>query len=288
MTIRPITAPHRHSAIMSTITCILPGDVDALNMAKECILGSNLVTLDSEGIDLGRSGKTCIVQIGTRDSGCFLFDTLDSPPDIIAFLKNVLEDPGITKIIHDCKMDSDAFFHLWNITLSGVHDTQVCDNILRNKGEKNLNDTLSANGIQCNASRDSSVYETNPNFWATRPMTPRMIEWAAGDVSKLFQLYVRQTALVPPLKKRLMVNMSQANADRLRAMICKDTRLKCNPGLFIGKKGAGIKSIVDENSFIQFRGARGDQRIMLYAKDAMCMQELEMRVTERERAIKFA
>jgi hypothetical protein len=42
--------------------------------------------------------------------------------------------------------------------------------------------------------RDGNVYATNPAFWATRPLTPKMIEWAAGDVTSLFAVRDAQIA----------------------------------------------------------------------------------------------
>ena len=33
-------------------------------------------------------------------------------------------DETVEKIVHDCRMDSDALFHKLGITLTHVHDTQ--------------------------------------------------------------------------------------------------------------------------------------------------------------------
>lgn len=43
-----------------------------------------------------------------------------------------------------------------------------------------------------NIERDRNVYKINPAFWATRPMTKYMIDWASGDVFSLFDLRIKQ------------------------------------------------------------------------------------------------
>ena len=206
------------------MTVIDDKDPALLQAARDAISREKLLTLDSEGVDLGRCGRTCVVQIGTQSSGCFLFDTLDhdSTSPVVQYLKEILEDRSITKIIHDCKMDSDAFYHAWGIVLSGVHDTQVCDTLLHCTGRgRNLNDTLRANGLQSNVCRDSSVYEKNVAFWATRPMTSQMVEWASGDVESLFGLYDAQRKCLDDSAYALLAKSMQENADLLRTMVHK-------------------------------------------------------------------
>ena len=44
---------------------------------------------------------------------------------MVELAKEVLEDGGVCKIVHDCKADSDALFHILGINLNNVHDTQV-------------------------------------------------------------------------------------------------------------------------------------------------------------------
>ena len=44
---------------------------------------------------------------------------------LIKWLKIILEDQNILKIIHDCRMDSDALYHHFDIKLANVHDTSA-------------------------------------------------------------------------------------------------------------------------------------------------------------------
>jgi ribonuclease D len=198
--------------------------VAALAKAKEIIAGLPLLTMDCEGVDLCRSGSVTIVQIGTR-SQCFLFDvlTLNRSSEIAKYLKSILEDPAVIKIIHDAKMDADALQHLLGIRLTGVHDTQACDMLLHNRGELNLNDTLKLYGCRSNVVRDSSVYEINPAFWASRPLTPQMIKWASGDVTSLLELYEIQISKASTEMRERFRRASEEKAEHLRCMIAEVT-----------------------------------------------------------------
>lgn len=287
-------------------------DAALLQAVKDAISGQTTITLDSEGVDLGRCGCTCVVQIGTRSSGCFLFDTLnhDSTSPMVQYLKGILEDRSITKIIHDCKMDSDAFYHAWGIVLSGVHDTQVCDTLLHCTGRgRNLNDTLRANGLQSNVCRDSSVYDKNVAFWATRPMTAQMIEWASGDVDSLFELYDVQIKSLDDSARTMLAKRMQDNADLLRTMMHKvlshgspcifqhlsefttkklqEIFIKCSTGAFIGFKGTGIHALLKKvpGTFMQFRGQKGDGKILLYGKSPKEIKKMENAIRRRESAL---
>lgn len=138
---------------LNTPTVISTGSED-LAECIEHIEGFDILALDCEGVDLGRNGQITIIQLSTP-SRSFLFDVHEVAVDaeMVNFLRVVLENPNIIKIIHDCKMDADALFHLLEITLCGVHDTQAWDFIMK-RSELNLNRTLMAYGCQPNVERD--------------------------------------------------------------------------------------------------------------------------------------
>jgi exonuclease 3'-5' domain-containing protein 1 len=129
------------------------------------------------------------VQLSTPTS-TFLVDVLDKGPDdkLVGWLRTLLEDESVTKVIHDCRMDSDALYHHLKISLVNAHDTS-CWHAANGFVDKNLNETLQFHRLSPNVVRDGSVYKTNPAFWATRPLTQKMISWAAGDVQCMFDLY---------------------------------------------------------------------------------------------------
>lgn len=166
--------------------------VKAIDLSQQEILA-----FDCEGVDFGRPGKVCIVQLSTRTT-CYLFDVLglEKNSPILLFLKSILESTAILKIIHDCKTDSDALYHLSDIKICNCHDTQVWDRILFNRQKGfGLNQTLALNDCPVNDARDPQMYQRNNAFWAKRPLTKRMIAWASGDVSSLFELYDKQITI---------------------------------------------------------------------------------------------
>ena len=163
---------------------------------KKALLASKELALDCEGVGLCRLGEVSLVQLATP-SECFLFDVLKEKKPLfsahVMLLKKVLESADCVKIIHDCKMDSDALFHLLDIKLTNCHDTQAWDSVLTSRRE-NLNSTLVNYNCTQNQARDSNIYIRNYRYWELRPLTAQMIEWASGDVSSLFSLKEAQVA----------------------------------------------------------------------------------------------
>lgn len=205
------------------------------------------ITLDLEGVNLCRMGPVCIITIGVKDQNednpiIFIFDTLDLTKSslLISKLRVVLEDKDIIKIIHDCKMDSDALFHQYGIKLTNVHDTQVWDVITTSAYKPlNLNDTLSKNGCKTNTFRDGSVYKHNPKFWMTRPLSQMMINWAADDVANLFVLQAKQAAAATNKPQcKLASEEALTIRDKVHALV-----EVANVGRFIGRNGSNIISL---------------------------------------------
>jgi exonuclease 3'-5' domain-containing protein 1 len=223
--------------------CIV-SDGDDLTEVIEHIKGCDLLAIDCEGVDLGRDpGVLCLVQLATPQKS-FLFDVheISREADMVTFLREVLEDKSVIKIIHDCRMDADALFHHLDIRLFNVHDTQAWDSVIHGS-ENNLNKTLLQNGCTPNMERDHSVYDRNIAFWSTRPLTAQMVEWAAGDIANLFQLHevqVVETTHRSGLKEKCEAK-SQANAAYLPD---KMMRFEYISGGKIGKFiGRGVYSV---------------------------------------------
>lgn len=81
----------------------------------------NIIVLDADGVDLSRQDVICIVQLATREQ-CFILDVHGKSSDdaLVVWLRGILEDDTITKIIHDCRMDSDALLYHLQIRISKV------------------------------------------------------------------------------------------------------------------------------------------------------------------------
>ena len=75
----------------------------------------------------------------------------------------------MTKIIHDCRMDCGALYHLHRIKLNNVHDTSCFYAEITGREDVSLNNVLILNGIAQNRTRDKSIYKTNPTFGQLGP-----------------------------------------------------------------------------------------------------------------------
>jgi ribonuclease D len=198
-------------------------------------IGPESVAFDCEGINLSRIGTVELISICFSSLAIFLIDFGGSPDAIIKQqVQRLFESHKITKIIHDCRMDSDALFHLHGITLQNVHDTSSYHYVITGQEDKSLNDVLGYNRIETNEHRDKSVYQRNPNFWADRPLSNTMIDWATADVDKLFRLALIQRSKVNDRTKIDAENKSNEFVASARSMKIA-TNLRINqPGLFIG------------------------------------------------------
>jgi hypothetical protein len=238
------------------------------HMSEELVdafASANTIALDAEGVELGRFGSITIVQIATA-SQCFLLDVLDLSKEdpLVCWLRRLLENSSIVKVIHDCRKDSDALCVHLGIKLTCVHDTQCWHKaITGTEANKSLNDTLQANRIQTNAFRDCSIYDQNPTFWASRPITDEMIRWASGDVTSMLELYATQLdcahgmeAIGQALSEHNIVALREARTDFVVVR---------NPGRFIGRRGENLRRLeLRTDTQIYGKGPKSDRRFIVY------------------------
>ncbi|ESP04770.1 hypothetical protein LOTGIDRAFT_65115, partial [Lottia gigantea] len=79
----------------------------------------------AEGIDIGREGKLCWIQIDAGGS-IFLFDMLNLGTDgLKQGLKNIIQSESILKVVHDCRLISDLLHHQFRVQMLNIFDTQV-------------------------------------------------------------------------------------------------------------------------------------------------------------------
>ena len=60
--------------------------------------------------------------------------------------------------------------------------------------------------------------------------------------------------------------------------------IKCSTGEFIGPKGSGLHALMKRvpGTFIQFRGQKGDGKILLYGKSPKEIKKMEAAIRRRE------
>ena len=206
----------------------------------------NRVAFDCEGVNLSRLGSVEIVSVCFSSDNVFLVDIGGESPDpeIIKALKDLFENANVKKIIHDCKMDSDALFHLHGIRLVNVHDTSCFHAEITGCEDENLNNVLMYNGVEVNVTRDKSVYKRNPNFWAERPLTQQMIDWSSADVDRLFEVATKQIDQVSDSGKTRADSKSLENISfALERKVEDGLKVTCHMGKFIGRRGANLRSL---------------------------------------------
>jgi hypothetical protein len=240
-----------------------------------------VITLDVEGVNLGRNGITSIVQIGISETNCFVFDVyqLAASHPVISLLRSVLENEKIVKVIHDCRMDADCLWHRYKTKLTNVHDTSCWHNvILKNSSVcSSLNDTLAFYGIQSNGHRDPSIYQREPEYWLNRPFTHSMINWAVTDVYRLFALYREQVSRATYLDRILASQQSVLFTTYAKTMQATKVRVKpqTNIGKMIGRQGSNLFRLRGRFHFLLYSfGDRSQGEFTLYYRDVNTLHQI--------------
>jgi len=109
---------------------------EGLKEAKEAINKSKTVAVDLEG-DLSKGGMIELIQIGTGGR-IFIFDVYKTNrPEthefylkMIGYLKEVLEDPRICKVFHDCRKDSLALHLFANTCPVNIFDVSATHTLI--------------------------------------------------------------------------------------------------------------------------------------------------------------
>ncbi|XP_045175062.2 uncharacterized protein LOC123536181 [Mercenaria mercenaria] len=161
-----------------------------------------VISLDAEGVHLGKDGPLTLLQIGTLDGSVYLFDVMinENEQDKMFFtetgLNTILTSTRIVKVIQSCSGDSAALYHQFGIRLENVFDTQVAHLVIEEDKGKKLPKREKLVDICKLYSKNAEVYEGKEdvklewskiagNYWAKRPMTKEMIDYASGDVTAL-------------------------------------------------------------------------------------------------------
>ena len=158
-----------------------------------------LIAVDLEGVDLGTDGTLCLMQLATPDQ-LYLFDVAVYKDGIPPGLRKILEDPHVTKLMHDCRKDS-AMLSQHNIRLDGVFDSQVADILIR----RNMTGQMPAyvRGLSLVLEQYLGISEDHlavkktgremmredERVWARRPIPDDLQKYAAFDVAALHALH---------------------------------------------------------------------------------------------------
>jgi len=143
--------------------------------------------------------KISIIQIATPQM-VYIFDIVKGGSQLFeqGGLKELLQDPCIMKITHDCRNDSAALFKEYNVRLEKVYDMQIAFAAYCTQDHGpipipvSLSTMLSKFGDGEFVQLKELVKEEmtrDPHYWLQRPLTEQMIKYAQQDVSHLFIIY---------------------------------------------------------------------------------------------------
>ncbi|KAI9367753.1 ribonuclease H-like domain-containing protein [Aspergillus egyptiacus] len=166
------------------------------------------VFLDLKGVNLGREGSisilslalpsirlTYLVDILTMRESAFNTETIRGNS-----LRKLLESPEVIKIFFDVRMQSDALFNLYSISLQGIRDLQLMELATR-EGSKERLSSLTAcmqqhsslsvdNKAEWRSQKQVSEHLYDPNEFLNRGLLSRRAQlYCAGDVLSLVDLF---------------------------------------------------------------------------------------------------
>ncbi|RYR55585.1 hypothetical protein Ahy_A06g030773 isoform B [Arachis hypogaea] len=177
-----------------------------------------IIGFDCEGEDLCRTGALCLIQLAFPDA-IYLVDAIEGGEALIKACKPALESNFITKVIHDCKRDSEALYFQFDIKLNNVMDTQIAYALIdEQEGKRKRDDNISFVDLLADPRFCGSIYivclhpgisydekeevrvllRQDPKFWRYRPFSERMVRTATDDVRFLLYVY-----------HRMMVNLNE-------------------------------------------------------------------------------
>ncbi|KAG1346379.1 putative THO complex subunit 6 [Cocos nucifera] len=147
----------------------------------------------------------------------YLVDAVEGGKALMEACKPAIESGYITKVIHDCKRDSEALYFQFGIKLHNVVDTQIAYSLIEEQEgrKRSPDDYISFVGLLADPRYGGKSYlekeevrvllKQDPAFWTYRPMSEMMIRAAADDVRFLLYIYHK---MMEKLNKRSLWHLA--------------------------------------------------------------------------------
>jgi len=226
----------------------------ALEAALNDIVRCPIIAVDCEGVELGRDGVLCLIQIAT-DAHVYIFDVLSLGARLFECgLKYILEHPIPTKVFYDCRRDSDILYHHFGVQLKGVLDVALTEVFYRwkngqgyprfLKGYKRCVESYlfleNPHFFQTKEKVAARMNTGDTQFWLQRPLPEEVLEYSAYDVKYLRELHFVLTQYMSGKNIRTIYGASTKFVGMERDM--KDDRVErsspkwaeITPSLFTG------------------------------------------------------
>jgi len=114
----------------------ITAEAQSEKLAEE-IKDENVVGVDLKGVKLGRCGRITYLAIAWPGSiACMDIEQLGGIPP---WTKAILENNEVTKVMHDCRGDTENLYYQYKIKLRGVFDTTVANLVDKKLKRRRLN-----------------------------------------------------------------------------------------------------------------------------------------------------
>lgn len=192
---RRMTLPSGDSALVSFVAD--PRSASAMATRLGSFADETFVTLDAEGLEEG----VCLLQLAF-DAGsgleCYLVDVVSLADHLQSIVGPFLQSPNTLKFIHDVRMDAEALYKYFGISLAGVLDTQLMYELATGVVFGGLGDVLEWCGVAAHTSKSEvhRLMDNDTDLWRRRPLTKALESYAVQDVCLLH-------AALPRLQERM-------------------------------------------------------------------------------------
>ena len=204
---------------------------------------NSLLAVDCEGVSLSRKGELTILSIATRNKA-YIFDVFKIGEAIFSSgLREILQDNSQEKLMFDCRQDSDALWHQFNVKLAGVLDLQLLEIMYRRessgsaskpssytKRSQKTDGVENVNGYR----RCLELYVEDENFtkakdegstrlrrdnntWKNRPLPETLIQYCFVDTMGMFKLYDKMNHILSGKERSRLLVASEKYVDFYRS-----------------------------------------------------------------------
>ncbi|MCE3230368.1 MAG: 3-5 exonuclease [Alphaproteobacteria bacterium] len=163
----------------------------------------NLVAVDTEAMGLKpHRDRLCLVQLSAGDGICHLVQFPQKRYQEAHNLKQLLADPGTTKIFHFARFDVMILFYSLGIMATPLYCTKIASKLIRTFTEKHSLKDLCKELLAIEISKQEQTSD-----WGAPDLTPDQLRYAATDVLHLHPLKDKLDAL---LERENQTNLAEA------------------------------------------------------------------------------